>query len=215
MILAIVSVLVSDMHAVPDLVLTLAQNSANRVILPEGFAFPYWLAGVVGEPILVLSIFAFALGLVGAWRKTGERSAKIASIVAFIYAAERVFWAIADVQYARAVEALLTTGDMTSLTLPGMLKGIIALVDGITAGIILALFLTIYFSRTKTRLGEVGGMLVLIAVSAGIVVKTASLWVWPYQLITAFLLSMVAKSVGIALMSSALYQQATSDPATT
>lgn len=207
-IIAIVAVLLSDMHSVPDLVITLAQGRGNVIVLPEGFTFPYWLAGAVGEPILIISIFVFGLGFIGAWRKIGEKTAKTAGIIAFIYGAERIFEAIATVKYAIDVESVRATGDLTSLIFPGMLKGMSALITGITGGIILASLIAIYFSRTGIKLGKIGGLLVIITVATGILVKTLSLWIWPYGMTAAFLLLMCTKSMGIAFMSIALYQQA-------
>ncbi len=207
-VLAVVAVLVSDMHSVPDLVITVAQRRGNMITLPEGLAFPYWVAGAIGEPVLIVSIVIFGLGFLAAWRQTGERAAKAAAIVAFVYAAERIFWMAATLNYAVAVGTVQATSDLSSLALPGMLKGIAALIAGITAGIVMASFLMVYFSRTGIALGKTGGLLVVLAVPVGIVVKTLTLWVWPYEMTVIFMLSMGAKSVGIALMSIALYQQA-------
>ncbi len=207
-IIAVVGTFVGDMHSVPDLVITLAQGRGNVIVLPEGFAFPYWLAGTVGEPILIISIFIFGLGFIGAWRKTGEKTAKIAGIIAFIYSAERIFLAIATVKYAIGVESVRATGDLTSLVFPGMLKGISALVAGVLA-VILASFVSIYFSRMGIKLGKIGGLLLAITVAMGMGIQVAlSLWIWPYGMTAAFLLLMCTHSVGIAFMSIALYQQA-------
>lgn len=207
-IIAVVAVLSADMHSVPDLVITLAQGRGNVIVLPEGFAFPYWLAGVVGEPILIISIFIFGLGFIGAWRKTGEKTAKTAGIIAFIYSAERIFFAIATVKYAIGVESVRATGDLTSLVFPGMLKAISGLPAGVLA-VILASFVSIYFSRMGIKLGKIGGLLLAITVAMGMGIQVAlSLWIWPYGMTAAFLLLMCTHSVGIAFMSIALYQQA-------
>lgn len=209
--IAIVGQLVPDLHTVPDLVITLAQSGGNVIVLPEGIAFPYWLAGVVGEPILIVSFLLVGLGFIGAWRKTREKTARIAGIVALIFSAERIFWAIADVSYATAVESVQATGDMTGLVFPGMLKGIAALFGGIIA-VILASFIFVYFSRMGIKLGKVGGLLDVTAVATGIAAKTLTLWIWPHELTAVFVLLMVTKNVGIVFWSGALFQQAASKP---
>jgi len=88
-ILSIFSILVSDMHTVPDLILRLAQGSANKIIIPRGLEFPYWVTGIAAGPILVVSIYLFGLGFIGAWKKTGEKTAQISGIVALIYGRPR------------------------------------------------------------------------------------------------------------------------------
>lgn len=211
-VLAVVSVLVSDMHAVPDLIITLAQGKGNTISLPEGFAFPYQLAGAVGEPILIMSILLFGLGFFGAWKKTGRKSAKTASVIAFFYAITRIFEAIITLNYATAVESARTTGDLNILELPGMLLGIGAAFTGITGGIVLASCIAVYFSHVGIKLGKIGGLIVVTAVATGMVTKTLSLWVWPYALTAAFVILMCAKSVGIAFISNSLYRQASTKP---
>ncbi|MEM2940934.1 MAG: hypothetical protein QW304_05235 [Thermoproteota archaeon] len=77
-IMAVAALFVSDMHGAQDLVIILAQAKGSVFVLPEGSAFPYWLAGVVGEPVLITAIYIFGLGFIGAWKKTGEKTAKTA-----------------------------------------------------------------------------------------------------------------------------------------
>lgn len=207
-IMAIAAVIVSDMHATQDLVIVLAQAKGSVFLLPEGSAFPYWLAGLVGEPILITAIYIFGLGFIGAWKKTGEKTAKKAGVLAFIYGTARIFSAIAAALYAMAVESVQVTGDLTKLVFPGMLKGVSVLIAGIIGGIIFASFIALYFSRTGVKLGKIGGMIVVIAVAMGIPVKTLATWILPYVLTGAFLLLMAVKSVGLVFVIIALYQQA-------
>lgn len=177
--------------------------------MPEGVAWLYWGVGLIGELILIGSIVVFGLGCLGAWRQTGDHLAKRASIVAFIYAAERVVWAITDVSYAIALARAQATGDLAGLAFPALLGGIAALLAGVTTGVILAGYLTRYFSRQGTKLGTIGGLLVVIPTALAILANVLSLWMWPYPLRTAFALLMCLHSVGIALLSLAFYQEGT------
>ena len=206
--LSIFAVLISDMHTISDLILTLIQNGDNQVILPNGIEFPYWVTGVAASPILVTSIFLFGIGFIGAWKKTGERMAIISAVVAFIYATTHIFAALADIQYAKAVEILQVSGDLSGLAFPGMLRGVSALIIGITGGFIMTSCMAIYFHRSKNSIGKAGALLALVAIFIGIFVKTLALWFLPYEMMVAFLLLMCLKSVGITFMSGALYQQA-------
>ena len=206
--LFIFAVLISDMHTVSDLVLTLIQNSDNQVVMPNGIEFPYWVTGVAASPVLVKSIFLFGVGFIGAWKKTGERMALISAVVAFIYATTHIFAALADIQYAKAVEILQVSGDLSGLAFPGMLRGVSALIIGITGGFIMTSCMAIYFHRSKNSIGKAGALLSITAIFIGIFVKTLALWFLPYEMMVAFLLLMCLKSVGITFMSGALYQQA-------
>jgi len=58
-------------------------------------------------------------------------------------------------------------------------------------------------------MGRTGALPALTTIAAGIFVKTLAMWIWPYELMTAFLLLMCVKSVGLALTSVQLYEQAT------
>lgn len=209
-VFSVFAMLVSDMHTASDLVLTLFQNTDNQAVLPSGVEFPYWVTGVAASPILVVSIFLFGLGFIGAWKKTGNRMAQISAVAAFIYAAIEVFAGIADIQYARAVELLQITGDLSGLAFPGLLRGISALIIGITGGLIMTSCIAIYLHQSKNRIGKIGALLAIISIFIGILVKTSALWFLPYEMMVAFLLLMGLKSVGIVLISGALYQQAVS-----
>lgn len=50
-IFSIFAVLVSDMHTIPDSVLTLAQRNGNSIVVPDGIEFPYWVTVVAASPI--------------------------------------------------------------------------------------------------------------------------------------------------------------------
>lgn len=204
-VLAIFSVIVEDMHTVVDLILALG---GETLILPEGFAFPFQVTGLVVNPILAIAGIVFGLGLIGAWRKTGERTAQWAGLAAILYGVAQGVAAVADIRYARALEALQAGMAVSVLAGPGLWRGISALLLGLTGGLILSALLLIYFRRTENTLGKTGAVIVLITVAIGIVVKTLSLWLYPAALMTVFLLVMALKSVGLVFISGALYQQA-------
>ncbi len=207
-VFSIFAMLVSDMHTIPDLLLTFIQNDGKQAALPQGIDFPFWVTGAAVSPILVVSIFLFGLGFWGAWKKTGERMAQISAIVAFIYSFAEIAAAFADIQYAKAIQALQVTGDINVLASPGLLRGISALIIGITGGLIMLSCMAIYFHRSKNQIGKTGALVAITSIFIGIIVKTLALWFLPYEMMVAFLLLMGLKSVGLIFISGALYQQA-------
>jgi hypothetical protein len=207
---AICSTLVSDMHTVADLVLDVAKNSGAAMKLMRGLEFPFWMTGVVAGPVVAVSAFLFGLGFIGARQRGRDTMATLSAAAAFVYCAAEIFAAVADVHYARAIEGLQIVGDMGRLNGPGTLRGISALAVGVIGGIVMTFFIAMHFQARRIRIGKVGALLALASVLTGILVKTLSLWLWPYELMAAFLVLMGLKSVGIALISGALYQEAPS-----
>lgn len=110
----------------------------------------------------------------------------------------------------KLVNLLQHTGDLNLLTSPGWLRGISTLLLDIIGGIILTACMVVYFHRTKNQLGKTGASLAIFAVAFGILAKTMTLWVFPRELMTTFLLLMGLKGLGTVLISGALYEQAIS-----
>ena len=205
--LAVFSMLVSDMHTIPDLILALPENTAQGATLPAGIEFPYLITGLLAGPIMVIAISLFGAGFIGAWQITREKLAFFSGIAAFGYGAAAIFAAFADIHYAAAVAALQANGDLNLLTIPGTVRGISALLMGVIGGLVMTICMGLYFRKRGHRTGFVGAALALTAIIAGILVKTLALWFLPYYMMGAFLILMGIKSVGITLMSLALYQQ--------
>jgi hypothetical protein len=197
--LAVFAQLTADLHGFVAVLGTLPHFDSRAIV-----ATVYTIIGLAAEPILILSILLLALGFLGAWRETGIRWARRASIAAFAYLVTRVFWAWADLNFAFA---LRQNPGPEKMTLPGALLGIAALAAGITAGIGLASMMLAYFRQSGSVLGFRACILVIVCMVVGMLTKTLSMWYAPITLTVAFLLCMGGKSVGLGIVAHVLFEQ--------
>lgn len=65
LLLAIAATLVSDMHGIGDWFLTSLQAYKQPLNPAPIYSAPYWLAGYIGEPLLIISILTFTVGFYG------------------------------------------------------------------------------------------------------------------------------------------------------
>jgi hypothetical protein len=212
-VLAVFAAVIPAFHGLPDLVLiNVSRQAGSAVNLPEGFAFPYLLAGVIYEPVLVICIVLFGICFVSIWKTTKEKSAFINLIGIFIYAGTRAFWAWVDINYARAIGALERSGSWEEFASAEMFKGLGAGINGLV-GIGLAVCLTIFFIRSdkdgrRWNVGTVGAIIVAVSVFLSVVTKTLTLWYFPFVLTAMFSVFLTLKSIGLGMMAIAIYQRA-------
>ena len=198
-------------HEIPDLVLTIYKQKGAIVNLPEGFTFPYWIAGIVYEPIMVVCLILFGMGFLSIWKKTRQRIALVNMLVIFVYAVTRTFWGWVDINYAQSVEVLNMTNNWDTFASAEMFRGIGSGINGVVATT-LAICLTLFFIRTNKNkpninLGKIGGIMVIATLLPSVITKTLSLWYLPYVMTGIFSVLMTLKSFGIGLMAIDVYRQ--------
>jgi hypothetical protein len=206
--MAIVSLLVSALHSMPDVAITLARNGAITSFPPTMLSFPYWVAGTVGDPIVIVTAAVVGIGLLAAARRTGQRTARSAAYGAFCYAGVRAVWAITTILYASALGNLTPGSNLSDLASLALLKGLAGAAVGITGGLVMASFLLLYFARTKVYVGKTGALLIMMSVPFAMLSKASSGFLWTYVMAALSLILMAVKSIGIGMMSVALWQQA-------
>ncbi len=210
-VLAFFSSVIPVFHAIPDLVLTIYKQDGSTVNLPEGFTFPYWIAGTVYEPIMVICLVLFGTGFLSIWKKTRQKIALVNVLVIFVYAVTRAFWGWLHINYAQSVEVLGATSNWEAFASAEMFQGLGAAINGVVA-ITLVVCLTLFFSRTNkdrsnTNLGKIGGIIVLASLIPAVVANVLSRWYLPYAMTGVFIVLMNSKSLGLGLMAIDLYRQ--------
>lgn len=203
--LAAFSLVVSDLHAIGDLLLTnLAGGPATA--FPLGFSAMYRITAFVGWPLVAIAGALLALGFFSIGRQDGRRSSLVAGGAAGVYAVTSVWAASADARYAAALDLLSVSGDWQVLTAAAWHRGLSAMVIGLVGGIVMTASAALMFRSFSRRTGSAGAVLALAAIGAGIAVKFLAGTVYPVPLTAAFLLLMGLKSVGLCLIGTALLQ---------
>lgn len=140
------------------------------------------------------------LGLYGCWLKSHKLIALIAMAVGVLYILERVFWGYVTINFANNIQSHSTIGDYTVLTQAGLLKGLGALFGGLIGGFGFSSVLTILFFSIRNPYGIAGGLIVLAAMLIGMPAKIHFMDHVTSQVLAIFIISMLIKNLGIALM---------------
>lgn len=205
-VMAITSVILPVLHAIPDLGVIQSQLTHSPLSLSYETVFSYWIAGVVMEPILMISFSVFGLYFFLEERETHQKIGRFIGGVCVLYILGRIFWAYSTLNYFNIISQHLNTSQLDVLLIPGMLKGISALIGGFFA-IMLTVFLYKYFSVLKdgySFFGRLGALIILISTLTAIVVKTLAMWYFPYAFTILFIIALAIKSIGINFIGIAL-----------
>jgi len=205
--LATAATLVSDMHGIGDWFISSLQVKKYALNPAPIYAAPYTIAGYFGEPLLILSIAMFTVGLYGGWLKYHKPIALIAMIVGILYILERVFWSYVTINFANSIQAHSTISDYTALTQAGFLKGLGALFGGLIGGFGFSTVLTILFVGIRNPYGIAGGLIVLAAMLIGMPAKIYFMNHVSAAVLTVFIISMVIKNFGINFMGVGLLME--------
>ena len=199
---AIVSVLVSDMHTVSDLIIQGA--IAQDALIPLEICFPYQVSGYIGQPLLGVFVIGFGLTWYLLFVKNKKKLVWFASITLIIWGITGFVAAIADILYADAIVSFINDFDSSVLIIPGYIRGISALVIGLLGGVVFTTLALIHFGQNKNNLGITGSVIMIISVIIGIPLKAFSSSHNPALLMGVFLGMMVCKSIGLSLIAIAV-----------
>ncbi len=202
--LATAATLVSDMHGIGDWYISSLQTRKYALNPSSIYSTPYAIAGYFGEPLLIISIAMFTLGLYGSWLKYHKTIALIAMSIGILYMFERVFWSYVTVNFAKSIQAYPSINDYTVLTQAGFLKGLGALFGGLVGGFGFSIALTIFFFSLRNPYGIAGGLIVIAAMLIGMPAKIYFMNHVSSLVLTIFILSMVIKNFGIVFMGIGL-----------
>lgn len=206
-LLAVGATLVSDMHGIGDWYVSSLIQKGAPLYPTNVFSAPYYVSGLLGEPLLILSIILFTLGFYGAWMKFHNTFALILIFVGCLYMMERMFWSYVTVNFGHAVSSMANPSDYSTLKYPGFLKGMGALFGGIVGGFLFSLFITLFFFSIHNTYGMIGGIIVLVTMAVGMPAKIAFMNNISVQLVSIFMVSMVIKNVGIIFMGLGLFTE--------
>ena len=210
-LLGFFSVALPTLHELPDLILTIYKQNDATIQLPEGFSFPYLLAGIAFEPIMIVCLILFGYGFLSIWNNTRLKISLVTTIIIFVYAITRTFWGWVEINYAQSIEVLIMTNNWEEIASADIYKGLGAGINGIVAGT-LSVSLVLFFIRINesisgSNLGKNGGLIVMATLIPSIVIKTLSLWYYPYIMTGIFSILMTLKSFGIGLIAIEIYRQ--------
>jgi len=85
--MAMISILLPTLHAIPGLGETIAQQNHTTLNLLPTTVFSYWVAAAIGEPIIILSILLFVSYFWFEWLNEQDLWAKRVVISGIFYAA--------------------------------------------------------------------------------------------------------------------------------
>ena len=203
--LATAATLVSDMHGIGDWFLSSLQVRKYALNPASIYSAPYTIASYFGEPLLILSIAMLTAGLYGSWLKYHKSVALIAVVIGILYILERVFWGYATINFANSIQRHHIIEDYALLTRAGFLKGLGALFGGLIGGFGFSTMLTLFFFSIKNPYGMAGGLIVIAAMLIGMPAKIFFINHVSSAVLTTFIISMVVKNFGIALMGVGLF----------
>jgi hypothetical protein len=205
--LATAATLVSDMHGIGDWFISSLQTRKYALNPAPIYSTPYTMAGYFSEPLLILSIAMLTLDLYGSWLKYHKSIALIAMVIGILYLLERVFWSYVTINFANSLQSPPIIEDYTLLTRAGFLKGLGALFGGLIGGFGFSTALTIHFVSIRNPYGIAGGLIVLAAMLIGMPAKIYFMNHVSVAVLTTFIISMVIKNFGIALMGVGLLME--------
>ena len=206
--LPVSATLVSDMHGVGDWYIASLQTKEYPLNPASIYGARYWLAGYIGEPLLILSIALFTVGFYGSWLKYHKPISLLVVGVGVLYMLERVFWSYATVNFQRAIQVWPVIQDYSVLTQAGQIKGMAALLGGLIGGFAFSIVITIFYFSVHNRYGQIGGLMVIITMLIGMPAKILFASHVETWLLTVFMTSMVLKNFGIAFMGMGLLTEA-------
>lgn len=202
--LATAAALVSDMHGIGDWFISSMQSRKLLLNPAPIYGAPYAIAGYFGEPLLIVSIAMLNAGLYGCWLKYHKPVALVAAVIGVLYVLERVFWSYVTINFAKTIQAHPAINDYFILTQAGFLKGLGALFGGLIGGLGFSTALTILFFTIRNPYGIAGGLIVVAAMLIGMPVKIYFMSHISSTVLTTFIVSMIIKNFGIALMGMGL-----------
>ncbi len=205
--LAIVAQIVSDMHGIGDWDVSYLQISNQPLNPAYPYSTPYTIAGLIGEPLLIVSIIAFSFGFFGSWLENKQTISIVVFIVGLLYAMERIYWSYSAINFGNAIKQVEVLFDYSLLQRAGYLKGIGALLGGIIGGFGFSTAITIYFFSTNQLFGKIGGFIVIGSMLVGMPAKILFMDNISALLVFIFMGSMTIKNIGIALMGVGLLIQ--------
>jgi hypothetical protein len=202
--LAVAATLVSDMHGIGDWYISSLQAKKYALNPASVYSAPYTIAGLFGEPLLIISIALFTIGLYGGWLKYHKPIALVAMVIGILYMFERVFWSYVTINFGKSIQAYLSITDYSVLTQAGFLKGLGALLGGLIGGFGFSIALTIFFTSLRNPYGIAGGLIVIATMLIGMPAKIYFMNHISLPVLTIFMLSMVIKNLGIVFMGIGL-----------
>jgi hypothetical protein len=202
--LATAATLVSDMHGMGDWFISSLQMEKIALDPARIFATPYFVAGLFGEPLLIISIAMLTTGLYGCWLKYGKAVALVAVAIGILYILERVFWSYTSVNFAQSIHVHSRIDDYSVLQNAGLLKGIGALLGGVIGGFGFTTVMTLFFSSIRNPYGIAGGLIILLAMVVGMSAKIYFMNHISPVVLTVFMISMVIKNFGIVFLGVGL-----------
>lgn len=205
--LATAATLVSDMHGIGDWFISTLQARKYALNPAPTYSVPYTIAGYFGEPLLIISIAMLTAGLYGSWLKYHTSIALVAMSIGILYILERVFWSYVTINFANSIQSHPIIKDYTLLTRTGFLKGLGALFGGLIGGFGFSTALTILFFTTRNPYGIAGGLIVLAAMLIGMPAKIYFVNHVSSTILIIFIISMVIKNFGVALMGAGLLME--------
>lgn len=206
--LAVAATLVSDMHGIGDWYISSLQAKKYALNPASIYSTPYTIAGYFGEPLLIISIALFTLGLYGGWLKFHKSIALIAMVIGVLYMFERVFWSYVTINFAKSIQAFPSIDNYSVLTHAGFLKGLGALFGGLIGGFGFSIALTLFFISLRNPYGIAGGFIVIATMLIGMPAKIYFMNHISSLVLTIFMLSMVMKNMGIVFMGIGLLTEA-------
>jgi len=202
--LSIVATMVSDMHGIGDWFVSSLQIRGNPLDPASIYSVPYTIAGYFGETLLIISIAMLNIGLYGCWLTYHKSIALIAMAIGILYIYERIFWSYVTSNFAHNISIFSTINDYSMLKRAGLLKGIGALLGGLIGGFGFSTSLTMLFFRIHNPYGIIGGLVVIATMLIGMPAKIYFMNHVTSSVLIVFIISMVIKNFGIALMGVGL-----------
>jgi len=202
--LSIAATMVSDMHGIGDWFISSLQIRKFPLDPASIYSVPYTIAGYFGETLLIISIAMLNIGLYGCWLKYHKSIALIAMAIGILYIFERIFWSYVTTNFANTISIFSTISDYSVLTRAGLLKGIGALFGGLIGGFGFSIALTILFFSIHNPFGIIGGLVVITTMLIGMPAKIYFMNHVTPSVLIVFIISMVIKNFGIALMGVGL-----------
>ncbi len=124
--------------------------------------------------------------------------------IGILYIFERIFWSYVTTNFANNISIFTTISDYSVLTKAGLLKGIGALFGGLIGGFGFSIALTILFFSIHNPFGIIGGLVVITTMLIGMPAKIYFMNHVTPSVLIVFIISMVIKNFGIALMGVGL-----------
>lgn len=199
--------LVSDMHGIGDWFISSFQTRKMALNPTAIFSTPYKIAGYFGEPLLIFSIALFTVGLYGSWLKYQKPVAMMAVIIGVLYILERLYWSYVTTNFANNIQIHQVVSDYSVLKQAGFLKGLGALFGGLIGGFGFSTVLTILFLNLHNPYGIAGGIIIICAMLIGMPAKIYFMTHISSTVLIIFIISMVVKNFGIALMGVGLIME--------